>query len=321
MKKVVAVLRGGPSEEYEVSLKSGAGVLENLDRAKYQPVDIFISRDGVWHRGGVPMQPAKALLGVNVAFNVLHGNFGESGAVQKILEALGVRYTGSGIFESARAFNKHYTKETVERAGIRVPRSILIEQDDDVSMRALEIFRTFPMPAMIKPVTGGSSLGMTLSRDLQSLESGIHAALLLAPNAVVEEYIRGREASVGVIENFRNEKLYALIPSEIILPQKYDFFNYDAKYGGEVSENCPGNFLEREKRVLMDFAKRAHEALGLLHYSRSDFIVSKRGVYFLEANSAAAVGLTKESIFPKALQAVGASQRDFLDHVIELVLK
>jgi len=321
MKTIVAVLRGGPSEEYEVSLKSGAAVLGNLDRSKYQPLDLFISRDGDWHRGGIPMLPTKALLGVDVAFNVLHGRYGEGGSVQRMLDSFGVKYTGPGIFASALAFNKYHTKEAVKGAGIRTPRAVLVAREDDATARALEIFRTFPMPAIVKPAVGGSSIGITLARDLSSLESGIRVALSLAPHAMVEEYIRGKEASVGVIENFRNEETYALMPVEIVLPQKSEFFDYDTKCGGETKEVCPGNFSEREKRVLVDFAKRAHVALGLPHYSRSDFIVSKRGVYFLEANSAVAVGLTKDSLFPKALQAVGASHCDFLNHVIGLALR
>ena len=320
MKTIVAVLRGGPSEEYEVSLKSGAAVLEQLDRGKYQPLDIFISREGAWHRGGTPTTPTRALLGADVAFNVLHGRYGEDGSVQRLLEALGVKYTGSGVFASARAFNKHLTKESLAHLELPLPRSVLVSAEEAISERALELFRTFPMPAIVKPVAGGSSAGMTLARDLTSLERGIRLALKSAPHALVEEYIRGREATVGVIDGFRGEKTYALLPVEIVLPSNADFFDYAAKYGGETQELCPSNFSAAEKEILVNAAKRIHETLGLSHYSRSDFIVSRRGTYFLEVNPAAAVGLTKESLLPKALQAVGATQKDFLDHVVGLAL-
>ena len=324
MKTIVAVLRGGPSEEYEVSLKSGAAVLEHLDRGKYQPLDIFISRDGRWHRGGTPTTPARALLGADVAFNVLHGRYGEDGSVQRLLEVLGVRYTGSGVFTSARAFNKHLTKEALTSLGafsVSLPRSVLVSPEEDIAARALELFRSFPMPAIVKPVIGGSSTGMTLARDLASLERGIREALKTAPHAMVEEFIRGREATVGVIDDFRGDKVYALLPVEIIPPPGATFFDYGAKYGGETREICPGNFSASEKETLTAAARRIHEALGLSHYSRSDFIISRRGVYFLEANPAAAVGLTKHSLLPKALAAVGTTQKDFLDHVIGLALR
>ena len=108
------------------------------------------------------------------------------------------------------------------------------------------------------------------------------------------------------------------MPVEIIPPSSSPFFDYDAKYSGKTIELSPGNFSAREKEALMQAAKIAHEGIGLSHYSRSDFIVSKRGVYFLEINSAPAVGLTKESLFPKALHSVGASIKGFLSHIILL---
>jgi D-alanine-D-alanine ligase len=123
---------------------------------------------------------------------------------------------------------------------------------------------------------------------------------------------------VGVIDEFRGEKAYALMPVEIIPPRERPFFDYDAKYSGQTLERVPGNFTAAEKDELAEAARAAHEALGQTHYSRSDFIVSRRGIFFLETNSAAAVGMTKDSLFPKALGAVGTSLGQFTDHVIGL---
>ncbi|MBC7836866.1 ATP-grasp domain-containing protein, partial [Acetobacteraceae bacterium] len=132
----------------------------------------------------------------------------------------------------------------------------------------------------------------------------------------VEEFIKGKEATVGVVDNFRGEKFYALMPVEIVPPPSREFFDYHAKYSGESTERVPGNFTHSEKEELMYLAKRAHETLGLSHYSRSDFIVSKRGIYFLEINTLP--GLTGESLLPKALAAGGSKLPEFLDHVITL---
>jgi D-alanine-D-alanine ligase len=123
---------------------------------------------------------------------------------------------------------------------------------------------------------------------------------------------------VGVIEDFRNEKAYALMPVEIVPPPSSPFFDYDAKYSGKTIERVPGNFSTSEKQQLTAAAQAVHESLGLGHYSRSDFIVNKRGVYFLEVNPASGIGMTNDSIFPKALHAVGASVPHFLDHIIGL---
>lgn len=321
MKTVVGVLRGGPSSEYEVSLLSGANVLQELNPDKYTPQDIFIDRQGEWHLHGVPMTPEKALRGVDVAFNVLHGEYGESGDVQRILDGVGVPYTGSDAFASTIAFNKHSTKEIVKKFGIKVAHGVVVEPTDDLEQTALSLFRSFPHPAMIKPVIGGSSVGMTMADSFHALRDGLEHALTVSPQVLVEEFIKGREATVGVIEDFRGEKTYALFPVEIIPPPKHSFFSYEAKYSGESVERVPGHFTEKEKHTLTEAAKKIHEELGAQHYSRSDFIVSKRGIYFLEINSAAAVGLTKESLFPKAVAAVGSKMSEFIDHIIQLALK
>ena len=322
-KTTVAVLRGGPSREYNISLKSGAAVLEALDRERYEPRDVFIDRAGVWHVHGAPLSPDKALRNVDVAFNALHGEYGEDGRIQRELDLLGTPYTGAGSIASALSFNKQRTKDMVAALGIKVPHGAVLSRPADVSpdileREALTLFRSFPMPAMVKPIVGGSSIGMTFANDFSSLFAGLENAFEMSPRALVEEFIRGREATVGVIDDFRGESLYALLPAEIVPHQSHSFFDYEAKYDGSTLELCPGRFTESEKQELMDAARRAHQALELSHYSRSDFIVSRRGIYFLEANSAAGVGLSKESILPKALQAVGTKLSDFLSHIIEL---
>ena len=321
MRTVVGVLRGGPSSEYDISLLSGAHVLGAFDTDHYDTRDIFIDKQGKWHSKGVEVQPERALQGIDVAFNVLHGEYGENGDVQRILEAVGTPYTGSDAFASTLAFNKHTTREIVTRAGIKVPSGIVVEQDGDVERLALDMFRTFPHPAIVKPVVGGSSVGMTHADSYHALHDGLHLAFAHSPKVLVEEFIKGKEATVGVIEDFRDEPLYALMPVEIVPPPTHSFFTYEAKSSGESIERVPGNFSAEEKKQLMELAKQAHSVMGAGHYSRSDFIVSKRGIYFLEINSAAAVGMTKESLFPKAIAAVGSSMKDFLHHVVQLALR
>lgn len=318
MRTVVGVLRGGPSSEYEVSLKTGGSVLEALNRERFEPRDIFIDRSGVWHHGGVPMLPGRALQGVDVVFNVVHGEYGEDGRLHRILDQLRVPYSGAEAPASILAFNKHHTRSVVRSLGVKIPYGKVVEKTPDVEQIALQLFRSFPHPAVVKPVIGGSSVGISLANDFHSLVEGLERAWEVAPKALIEEYIAGKEASVGVIDNFRNEKSYVLLPAEIVPPPSSPFFDYDAKYSGKSIERVPGLFAAHEKHTLMDTARAVHEALNLTHYSRSDFIVSKRGIYFLEANSAAAVGMTKESLLPKALHAVGVKLGDFLEHVINL---
>ncbi len=323
MRTVVGVLRGGPSSEYEVSLKSGANMLAALDKEKYEPRDLFIDRAGVWHSFGAPVTPERALKGVDVALNVIHGEYGEDGRLHDILDALSVPYTGSDKNTSILAFNKARTKQAVKKIGIKTPRAILVESEDvrgNMEEFAYNLFRTFPHPAIVKPVIGGSSVGVTMVNNYHSLEWALEQAFKISPQVLIEEYIKGREATVGVIDDFRGEKQYALMPIEIIPPKERPFFDYEAKYGGDTLERVPGNFTAEQKEELMDIARRAHETLGVSHYSRSDFIVARRGIFFLEINNPQAVGMSDQSLFPKALHAVGAKMSDFIDHIVELAL-
>jgi len=288
MRTVVAVLRGGPSREYDVSLKTGAAVLDALDKEKYEPRDIFIARDGTWHLHGVGVAPERALYGSDVAFNALHGEFGEDGTVQRLLGQLGVPYTGSDATASATAFNKHLTREEAKKLGVKIAHGIVV----DNPASAQQIFRTFPHPAIIKPVVGGSGQGSMVAENFVQLQHGLTQAFDFGPQVLVEEYIKGKDASVGVINNFRNEPTYALLPT-------------------------PHEMLsQKEKNELAAIAKKIHDGLGLSHYSQSDFIVSKRGIYFLEVNTLPK--LAKESPLGRALHSVGAKLSDFLDHLLTL---
>jgi D-alanine-D-alanine ligase len=319
MRTVVAVLRGGPSNEYEVSLKTGASVLAALDKDKYEAHDIFISRDGQWHLHGVPMHPERALRGTDVAFNAMHGEYGEDGSVQRLLDSLAVAYTGSGAHESTVAFNKHRTREAVKNLGIKIAHGTVVDNSRSVEELAHELFRSFPHPAIVKPVVGGSSVGTGIAESFHGLQWALERAFAVSPKVLVEEFIKGREATVGVLDNFRNERTYVLMPIEIIPPPSSSFFDYDAKYSGQTLERVPGHFTDQEKQILANAARAVHEGLGLSHYSRSDFIISPRGIYFLEVNTLP--GLTTESLLPKALAAGGTSLTQFLDHVLQLARK
>jgi D-alanine-D-alanine ligase len=303
MREVIGVLRGGPSSEYDVSLLTGASMLGALNQEKYEPRDIFVDRQGAWHVHGVVVTPERALRGVDVALNAMHGEFGEDGQVQRILQMLGVPYTGSDAAALALAFNKQLTREAVARLGVKIAHGVVLDNQKitDFDRTAFNLFRSMPHPVMVKPVVGGSSVGVSLADSYHNLQTALERAFEVSPQALVEEYIKGREATVGVIDNFRGEKLYALMPVEVI------------------PERVPGNFSREEKNHLMTIARLVHQGLGLEHYSRSDFIVSRRGIYFVEVNPLP--GLAQESIMPKALQAVGAKLSDFLDHIISLAKK
>ena len=313
----VGIIRGGPSNEYDVSLKTGATVLANLPE-KYHGRDILIDRSGVWYMNGLPITPHEALTHVDVAFNALHGNYGEDGKIQQLFETHGIPFTGSGSFASVIGMNKYLSKEVYKKEKIKTPQSRLIDSLVDVSKGAHKIFQAFPLPVVIKPISSGASIGVTIVKNFSDFDEAVRKAFEHSGAVLVEEFIQGKEASCGVIEGYRDQEFYALPPIEI-RPHEGRFFDYEAKYQGKSDEIVPGNFTESEKRELEALAIAAHRALGLRHYSRSDFIIHpKRGIFILETNTLP--GLTEESLIPKSLKAVGASVSHFLDHIIQLAI-
>jgi len=313
----VGVLRGGPSSEYEISLKTGEAVLNHLPRDKYEAVDVFISTDGVWHIHGLPKNPHDALHTLDVVINAMHGEYGEDGKVQAILDHMKVPYTGSQAFASALAMRKDLAKQALKSTGIKTPYWKTVAKEEADTENLSELFRLIPHPSVVKPVGAGSSVGVSIVKTFADLEMALAKAFAVGDVAIIEEYIQGREATCGVIQDFRNEKTYALLPIEIIPASDRPFFDHQAKYEGKSEEVCPGNFEQETKAELQRLAKLVHEHLGLRHYSRSDFIIHPtRGIYFLEVNTLP--GLTGESLIPKSLVAVGSSLPEFLDHIVTL---
>lgn len=314
----VAVLSGGPSTEYHVSLDTGKNVSNALRQKGYFVKDVVVSPSSEWLIDGRARVPEQALSDIDVVFIAMHGEFGEDGTVQRILEHLRVPYTGSGPMPSGIAMNKVLTKAHLAPLGIKMPKHMRLTRDGvtDVVRTADSIAKLFGPHFFVKPEKGGSSIDTFLVKSEAELPQAVTKAFEKHPSIMIEERIIGKEATVGVLERFRDEDHYILPPIEIIPPQTADFFQADVKYTGETEERCPGNFSRLEKDRLMSLAHKVHTALGLRHYSRSDFIVAPDGIYFLEVNTLP--GLTSESLFPKAVDAVGSSYADLLAHLVTL---
>ncbi len=313
----VAVLRGGPSEEYLVSMKTGAAVLAALAESGYQTKDIVITRGGAWLDRGIVREPENALKAVDVVFVALHGSYGEDGEVQKIIQRLGIPFTGSRSFASAVAFNKQMTKEALKQHGVLMAEHQEVAKDIDTDIVTISngIKAKFGKEYIIKPTSSGSSFGVQFVGEDDSLEAALEQALDKYERVLVEEFIQGREATSATLEKFRNEDIYVFPTIEIVTPRNAQFFNTDNKYDGKTLEICPSNFAYGDRVKIADVSALVHDVLNLSQYSRSDFIVSEKGVYFLEVNTLP--GLTAESLYPKAAASVGLSINHLIAHLVE----
>ena len=308
---------GGPSAEHEVSLATGNNVIVNLDKTKYRPVVIKLSKDKKWLVDGRLTEMPQALKSCNIVFNALHGTFGEDGRVQALMEYCGVRYTGSGITASALAMDKLRSREMFKLAGFCVPKTLKIKKDDNWQARLnLFVSKVTKFPVVVKPCSNGSSVGVEIVNTKNKLNKAIEKAFGLEKKALIEEFVEGREVTCGVLDNFEGKESSALPVTEIVPIKGHKFFSYDAKYkSGHCDEITPAQIDDTTRDKVQEIAVRAHQLLGCRGYSRTDMILKNGDVYVLETNTLP--GLTENSLLPKAAKAVGLTLPCLLEKIIE----
>ena len=322
----IGVLIGGPSAEHEVSLATGKNVIDNLDRSKYQPAAIKLSKRGQWFLNGRLTNMAKALKSCDIIFNALHGTFGEDGRVQALMEYYGARYTGSGITASALAMDKLRSREIFKLAGFCVPKTLKVKKKENYQARLnLFITKITKLPVVVKPCSNGSSVGVKIVNNAAKLAKTIDQTFELDKKVLVEEYIKGREVTCGVLDSFNpvnpnergaNGEPAALPVTEIIPLKKHKFFDYDAKYKpGHCQEITPAQIDEATRDKVQEIAVRAHQLLGCRGYSRTDMILKNDHIYILETNTLP--GMTSHSLVPQAAKSVGLTFTQLLDIIIE----
>jgi D-alanine-D-alanine ligase len=309
----IAVLMGGPSAEYEVSLKTGQNVMENLDRKKYIPKKIVISKEGRW-----PISPKEIKKKFDVVFNAMHGEYGEDGQVQKILDKYKIRYTGSGVKASELGMDKEKSYKIFRKAGLKVPDFKVINIGPEFNFK-LDV----KYPVVVKPNDRGSSKGVTIVEKFQDLIHALNIAAQFSPMVMLQEYIRGREFSCGVLEI--NGKAKALPPTEI-RPVHGKFFDYEAKYtSGKSQEITPPKLPKDVIKKIQQVALKAHQAIKASGYSRTDMIMEAKSekrktenIYVLEINTLP--GMTETSILPQEAKVDGIDFPRLLDLIIESAL-
>lgn len=304
----VAVIAGGSSSERKISLLSGRQVTAHLPRSKYAVW--LVNYDG-------KLGSLRTLRGTfDVAFIALHGKNGEDGKIQAALKRLGIPYTGSGVRASELGMDKARTLKFVSRHGIRTPKRVALTR---MPKGTAFVLRRVGLPCVVKPNASGSSVGISIVRKLTELTPAIRKAFQEDSTVLVEQYIRGRELTCGVVGN-TGQPLRAL-PLVEIIPVGSLFFDYRAKYRtGGAKEICPARVGPKVATQVQEYSRRIHRLLGCDGVTRSDFILTPSGaLYFLEINTIP--GLTERSLVPKEAKAAGMSFSNFLDVQVKLALK
>jgi D-alanine-D-alanine ligase len=299
----VGVLMGGPSSEREISLKSGKAVLSALLDSGIEAVGIDIVTDNV-------EENIRLLKGFNLngVFIALHGRFGEDGSIQEILEKINLPYTASGVAASRLAMDKINSLKILKTAGLLVPKSRFIERS--VYEKTKTFKNDLGLPLVVKPSNHGSSIGLSLVESKQGLSAAIELAFQFDQHIIVEEFISGRELTVGVLGD-------EALPAIEIVP-KAKFFDFEAKYHAGLTEYIvPAVLEEAVLKNVQKAALQAHKLLGCFGCSRTDIILSKDGsAYILEVNTIP--GMTETSLLPKAAKVVGIDFNHLCIKLLEL---
>jgi len=300
----IGVLYGGPSSEREVSIESGENCAKALEAAGYQVQRILLD-------GSFTSQAARDL-GIDVALLALHGEFGEDGRIQEILEEAEIPYTGSGIDASSRAFDKMLAKQTFERAGVRTPAWMCIDVCDIEKKGGAARMYLVP-PVVVKPATGGSSLGVTLVRSENQIIPGINKAGEYGDSILIERYVKGRELTVGILGE--------LALPVLELKAAGEFFDYNAKYKDDQTViHCPADLPENVTERAKEIALAAHRALGCRDVSRVDMILDRDNLpWVLEVNTLP--GMTSHSLLPRAAEVAGWSFTGLCEELLRMALK
>lgn len=259
---------------------------------------------------------------IDLMFPIGHGAYIEDGKLQGMLEMLGMPYVFSGTLSSALAMNKSKTKLVAKNVGLKVAKEIKLSKLSKLSKKqgfyAEKIVKKLGLPAVVKPVASGSSVGISICNDAGDLKNRITKALEENNEVMIEQFIKGRELTVAVMGN-KNPKALPVIE---IIPKVSSFFNYEAKYQpGGSEEICPAKIPDEIRKKVQRYAIKIFKALDCRDLARADFIWSEKDnkLYFLEINTIP--GMTATSLAPKAAKAAGLDFSQFLDKLIELAVK
>jgi len=338
-KQVIAIICGGPSSEHEVSCVSAGGVLKGLDWQRFEPLLIGITKSGIWvelpidyqlqivnkqmpviEDNGRHIELSESgfsidgqLLDIDCVFPVLHGEFGEDGKIQNLLDEAEMAYVGSGVSASAQAMDKAVAKLLFASSGMKVAEGVAVNAQDWQSATD-----SLSYPVFVKPASGGSSRGTHKVKSSADLKVAIEDALSYDTKVLIETAIKGREIECAVLE--RDGKVEASIVGEIIVNPKFEFYDFEAKYLDDattvrIPADIPGTDADEIRRL----AVAAFHVLGCSGLARCDFFYTSDGEIIInEVNTMP--GFTGTSVYPKLWQATGVSYTELISALIDTAL-
>lgn len=319
----IAVVMGGYSDESVISLRSGQLILTHLNKDKYQVFEVHILNEGWYVKKGDQKLPINRAdfsfehngnsVNFDVAVNTVHGTPGEDGHLQSYWELIDLPYTGCGFYQSALTFSKRDTLSVLGKFDIPKANSVYVTKGQEID--GAKIAKKLGFPFFVKPNQSGSSLGISMVKELSEFDKALAFAFAEDKDILIESQLKGVEISVGVMKLNGNTKVLGI--TEIVSGN--DFFDYEAKYLGKSEEITPARLTKEVSELIEKSAAKIYEALGMQGFSRIDFIVMNDIPHFIEINTNP--GLSPQSIFPQQAAYANLNFSDILENEIKLALE
>ena len=323
LKRNIAIVCGGDSSEHDVSLRSAQGLYSFFDKERYNVYIVDIKGQD-WHvelPGGITaridrndfsfVEDGKAKW-FDYAYITIHGTPGENGILQGYFDLIGIPYSTSGVLVEAMTFDKFVLNQYLRGYGVAVADSLLIRQGYEQLVSDDEIERRIGMPCFVKPAADGSSFGVSKVKNKDQLAPAIRKAMLESDEIMVEQFLEGTEISIGV---YKTKEKSVVLPATEVVSQN-EFFDYDAKYNGQVQEITPARLSEDVTRRVREITSHIYDILHCNGIIRIDYIISKEGkIFMLEVNTTP--GMTPTSFIPQQVRAAGLEMKDVLTDIVE----
>ena len=323
LKRNIAIVCGGDSSEHDVSLRSAQGLYSFFDKERYNVYIVDIKGQD-WHvelSGGITaridrndfsfVEDGKAKW-FDYAYITIHGTPGENGILQGYFDLIGIPYSTSGVLVEAMTFDKFVLNQYLRGYGVAVADSLLIRQGYEQLVSDDEIERRIGMPCFVKPAADGSSFGVSKVKNKDQLAPAIRKAMLESDEIMVEQFLEGTEISIGV---YKTREKSVVLPATEVVTQN-EFFDYDAKYNGQVQEITPARLSDDITRRVREITSHIYDILHCNGIIRIDYIISKEGkIFMLEVNTTP--GMTPTSFIPQQVRAAGLEMKDVLTDIVE----